>query len=424
MFGSPYGGFARATRSRLASLPMRLLGLDDFFSHLSDPPSTTEPEENDLYFRLHDGEGRPFVCRIYHEDELEPSSLGDSMFDRPRLIGTGPTKDTTDEIEEEEESMERAKAALNALDPGMDEILNNVIKYKKQSQQEQALKTTDSETTMKTDKVNDQEASPAISEDQDKTGGAESASTDMRHTIHDEKHGMVHIKASDIKAQLKKMKGTCSQLHLGWWSYEWCHEKHVLQFHLVPTVTKQNDKDANSLSNQITVRVESVLGLGKFKERHVKVDDGHGHRYHNPDEAQEDVSGQLVVVDTFEDGNWCDKTGEPRKTEVEIRCCRGEENNVALASSGATFNNVKEEDTCEYRVHVCSPLLCADAFLDKGKGSNDATNKAVTTKKTLNNQATPSAPKPKNQPRKENESIRETLDRTLQGDCMYLLAGW
>ena len=34
-----------------------------------------------------------------------------------------------------------------------------------------------------------------------------------------------------ILRKLNLMKGTCFSLHRGWWTYEWCHEKHVRQYH-------------------------------------------------------------------------------------------------------------------------------------------------------------------------------------------------
>ena len=31
---------------------------------------------------------------------------------------------------------------------------------------------------------------------------------------------------------LTQLKGLCSQIHLGWWSYEWCHQEQIRQFHV------------------------------------------------------------------------------------------------------------------------------------------------------------------------------------------------
>lgn len=73
-YGSPYGGFSRATASRLASMPLTLPNIDheavDF-----DP----------IYITTRDAAGRQYACRVYHEDELEPGTLEDSLFDKAIL---------------------------------------------------------------------------------------------------------------------------------------------------------------------------------------------------------------------------------------------------------------------------------------------------------------------------------------------------
>jgi hypothetical protein len=74
VYGSPYGGFSRATSSRLAALPLVL----------PEVPEET-PSEDPAYMQVRDAQGRLFACRVYHEDELDPESLNDSMFDAPRL---------------------------------------------------------------------------------------------------------------------------------------------------------------------------------------------------------------------------------------------------------------------------------------------------------------------------------------------------
>ena len=74
VYGSPYGGFSRATRSRLASLPLFLPDLSDDITN-----------DNPLYTEVRDADGRLFVCRVYHEDELDLDSLDESMFDAPKL---------------------------------------------------------------------------------------------------------------------------------------------------------------------------------------------------------------------------------------------------------------------------------------------------------------------------------------------------
>jgi hypothetical protein len=103
-YGSPYGGFSRATASRLASMPLTLPNIDhevvDF-----DP----------IYMTTRDAAGRQYACRVYHEDELEPETLEDSLFDKAILkrfdkkpLGesddAGTTKDDSSSVPEAVES--------------------------------------------------------------------------------------------------------------------------------------------------------------------------------------------------------------------------------------------------------------------------------------------------------------------------------
>ncbi len=73
VFGSPFGGFSRATRSRLAALPLRL-------------PSVSDEEPEPLHMEISDASGRQFICRVYNEDEIDQASLTNSMFDPPTEV--------------------------------------------------------------------------------------------------------------------------------------------------------------------------------------------------------------------------------------------------------------------------------------------------------------------------------------------------
>lgn len=59
----------------------------------------------------------------------------------------------------------------------------------------------------------------------------------------------------EIVAALEKLNGICSQIHLGWWSYEWCHNEHVRQFHVG---IKEGGKNGGSYE------VEDVTMVGHF----------------------------------------------------------------------------------------------------------------------------------------------------------------
>jgi hypothetical protein len=104
LHGSPFGGFSRATKSRLASLPL-------YLPDISEEALTTE---NAMYFEVRDEQGRPFACRVYNEDELEPDSLDESMFDAPRRRATSNDSDVTE-------------SALSKIDENPDTTLRETV---------------------------------------------------------------------------------------------------------------------------------------------------------------------------------------------------------------------------------------------------------------------------------------------------------
>jgi Glucosidase II beta subunit-like protein len=169
-YGSPYGGYSRATQSRLASLPLHL------------PPTTEELEDyqasnptNTLYFKVRNSQGKLFACRVYHEDELEPDSLNESMFTAPRLLHESSYPAIASEAGAATNKASMVPQVPRAEDPKKD-----------------ALELPSS-----------------------------SLPTDSK------------IKAIErIDALLDQLEGTCAQIHKGWWSYEWCYGNKITQFHI------------------------------------------------------------------------------------------------------------------------------------------------------------------------------------------------
>lgn len=154
IYGSPYGGFSRATRSRLAALPL-------FLPDLSDK----EPSDDPLHMEVRDAEGRLFVCRVYHEDELDPDTLEESMFNCPKLRKLESTTSTQD-----------MPSAPNQSEVEKSELSNTMV--------------------TKTDESIDSNK-----------GGVD---------------GYKGNKLLQIQARLGELDGICGQMHKGWWSYEVC----------------------------------------------------------------------------------------------------------------------------------------------------------------------------------------------------------
>eukprot|EP00934_Nitzschia_sp_Nitz4_P008831 Nitzschia sp. Nitz4//scaffold64_size103689//19678//21438//NITZ4_004424-RA/size103689-processed-gene-0.97-mRNA-1//-1//CDS//3329556094//8821//frame0 len=167
-YGSPYGGFSRATSSRLARLPLEL-------DSTGQDLKTYQP----TFFQIHDFAGRPYSCRTYHEDELEQESLETSMFDLAVLKGESPSR-----------PLPPAEKALP------------------QAQRKQI----------------DAPESPG-DETAPTEGGDSIDQSGMEKPIPTNTEQIVHT-------LVEKLQGMCAQYHHGWWSYEWCYKDKIEQFHV------------------------------------------------------------------------------------------------------------------------------------------------------------------------------------------------
>jgi len=226
VFGAPYGGYARATRSRLAALPLRfvgnagfasssppssssstttsgsssssssspLLGLDytagtgdESTSHTSHPstdPTNEAPSPHGPYFTTRDGLGRLFACRVYREHELEPRSIFDSVFDEAYEIG-----------------------APIPYPPG----------------------TAEQDSARSADAAADGSVGGRVGVGARAGDGVMDAGLDVKGSADESQE--THVPRHVLDA-VSKLNNICAQIHQGWWSYEWCHENDVSQFHV------------------------------------------------------------------------------------------------------------------------------------------------------------------------------------------------
>ncbi|CAB9514116.1 Protein OS-9 homolog [Seminavis robusta] len=357
VFGSPYGGFSRATRSRLAALPLRLPDIAAFEG--DNNKKKTMNQDDVSYVETGDGLGRGYICRVYHEDSLDANSLTDSMFDVPLF------NDVNDKEEQEKKQKEED------LDEEDDNILEDNIIHP-----------------------------DSITHRQD--GGL-----------------------METQRRLKKLEGVCSQIHLGWWSYEWCYDQTITQFHI----------HVDSASAGLELR--DVTSLGKFSERKFQMAHQFGLYTGNdglftPNNKLAEEEPELArVVDVYSKGDVCDATGEPRKTNVKYFCCSDRlmekykgpvlRNGNPLSSKIVSIVNLLEdpEQVCTYTITVCTPLLCEDVNSDDDDGllfdlaAESAAKQQQ--KRTLSKKK-----------KKKNETIRDILDRVVGKICVQSStpAGW
>ncbi|XP_060821467.1 endoplasmic reticulum lectin 1 isoform X2 [Bombus pascuorum] len=116
----------------------------------------------------------------------------------------------------------------------------------------------------------------------------------------------------------------------GWWKYEFCYGHIIIQYHV--------ERDG----------IKTILNLGKFnKQKHLDWIAAHPHKRPKSPELRKQLSH------FYSDGTICDKTGNPRQTEVKLKCV---ESHTASPSSVSLF--LVEPKTCEYVLGVESPLIC------------------------------------------------------------------
>lgn len=379
--GAPYGGFSRATKSRLAKLPL-------FGPGLSDHDETDRPK-GDFYMQVTDSQGQPYVCRLYHEEELLPESLNESMFLPPKLNKHPLSPSTT------------ASRRSNEHDTPMSAISDT------RRQLPQYEGQTDS--TVQTNAEDDK--SMLLSKEE------------MNRFVHDDKIVAVQLLLSELE-------GICGQRHSGdWWSYEWCYEGNMSQFH----VRLNNNK--NKKRTAAKVSVEDVSSLGKFHSRTTFVD--HVEETEPRNKMVGDRRELARVVDEYKDGEVCSETGERRKSYVHFMCCskkfldKGKgmlhRNGEKLESTIAALTSIVEDPTCTYNVTVCTSLLCLeeDSRLEASVGLFNVDKKTTFQTTSMpdaqmgQSLAAPGTGRPGSRPPKfPIGSVRDILDKALGHKCL------
>jgi len=141
---------------------------------------------------------------------------------------------------------------------------------------------------------------------------------------------------------LRLLDGMCAQLNKGWWHYQWCHRKHVNQFHI----------------DSITGVLDPLWTLGVFEYSTKDTENFITELFATTPSAG--------IVDYFTNGQWCDETSAPRSVRVIYSCCWGEKPKKGVAKKkvadkeiSAQFVSIEESELCSYVAKICSPSFCA-----------------------------------------------------------------
>ncbi|TDZ25255.1 Protein OS-9-like protein [Colletotrichum orbiculare MAFF 240422] len=149
---------------------------------------------------------------------------------------------------------------------------------------------------------------------------------------------------------LNELDGSCLYFMSGWWSYSFCYNREVVQFHALPTVP----------NGQPPVRdphtAEYVLGRATKSPSQRKSPDHQPATTKSGDApANTDLQikgDQRYLVQRMDSGTICDLTGRERTIEVQYHCVPG--------MKGDRIGWIKEVTTCAYLMVVNTPRLCDD----------------------------------------------------------------
>ena len=178
-----------------------------------------------------------------------------------------------------------------------------------------------------------------------------------------------------VTSYLQPLKGTCFYRLEGWWTYEFCFEKGLRQFHQEKVKATANKPESTSITQEYTLgswwvppaaaKSTEVADLAKA----ALGDDGNGagstgsssasagsssasarSAASHDDELKEDAKTRKKYwSQQYGNGTMCDMNGKPREAELRLQCSPGEPSFLA---------SVEEMATCRYLVHFSTNLLC------------------------------------------------------------------
>jgi hypothetical protein len=239
MFGSPLGGFSRATAARLGSIPLHLPLV-----------SLEAPPDDPAYLQVRDEAGRLFACRVYHQDELEPSSWNDGLFDAPRLVqpAVRASNENDEPVPDAASTASVVSSASSvAKDDAVDQTTNGVDNDSNDAPTANGVTFRDRgrggtrtgadpeaaevglDGTIVPTSPGDGNTIPPAAATKMAAANKNSAGTSTEDADGGDGDGAsisfpgpaLAISTEEVEDRLNELVGTCAHIHLGYWSTEW-----------------------------------------------------------------------------------------------------------------------------------------------------------------------------------------------------------
>mmetsp|Transcript_18304 Transcript_18304/g.24145 ORF Transcript_18304/g.24145 Transcript_18304/m.24145 type:complete len:443 (+) Transcript_18304:126-1454(+) len=147
---------------------------------------------------------------------------------------------------------------------------------------------------------------------------------------------------------LGELQNSCIHRHEGWWSYEFCFQKSIRQYHL-ETVTHRTKSSGEE--KQVTqMQAEYILGRLTSAQRKKITDDD------SIILMPEGSTVPGIFQLEFEGGTLCGLTSQKRSTTVQLKC--GPEEKIL---------SIVEDHTCHYVMVVSTTVLCRHFLLGESQ---------------------------------------------------------
>lgn len=161
---------------------------------------------------------------------------------------------------------------------------------------------------------------------------------------------------------LKDLEGQCMYFISGWWSYSFCYNTEVKQFHQLPA-----GRGGVPVFPPIEDQQVPSYVLGKFQSQNVPQSQAERQRIGGrmeeaqlpSDVARLQTKGDMrYLVQNLSGGTTCDLTGKDRKIEVQFHCNPQNADRIGW---------IKEVSTCSYLMVIYTPRLCSDVAFQPPK---------------------------------------------------------
>ncbi|BGP23292.1 misfolded glycoproteins degradation protein Yos9 [Rhodotorula toruloides] len=166
-------------------------------------------------------------------------------------------------------------------------------------------------------------------------------------------------------ALLEPMRSGCLYLKQGWFTYSFCYGSEIRQFHeirVLGSVGPAEDPNSESYTLGIMPEATAVSTTPKYGSGSsaVRQDAQVPSRLGGGEGLGWDEGGRYLMQ-TWQGGTICDKTGLPREVEVQFHCNTGTIDRIAL---------IRETSICRYVMLVHTPRLCGEPLFLEGHNSH------------------------------------------------------